>query len=137
MKWKFLLFLLLPLLIIFLFVAGLSFWSKNKYVTFHDAVKSIASTKPLPALPKATKPKELRIISAQYGAKDQWLNVTKQLQEKIHEKQLFIYASHNIVFDAPAFWSVVVSFPFPCESKNKDGYREYPNDDSDDQRCAT
>ena len=99
MKWKFLVFLLLPLLIIFLFVAGLSFWSKNKYVTFHDAVKSIASTKPLPALPKATKPKELRIISAQYGAKDQWLNVTKQLQEKIHEKQLSIYASNNIAGD--------------------------------------
>ncbi len=99
MKRQFLFSLLLPLLIILLFVAGWSFWPKKKYVTFQDAVKGIASKKPLPTLPEPKKPKELRIISAQYGAKDQWLDITEQLQKKIHENQLSIYASNNIAGD--------------------------------------
>ena len=92
-------FLFLLLFLIILFVAGWSFWPKKEYVTFKEAVKSIASKKTLPALMKPVKPKELKIISAQYGAKDQWLDVTEQLRKKIHENQLSLYASNNITGD--------------------------------------
>lgn len=99
MKRQFLVFVLLPLLMILPCIVGLSFWPKKKYPKFQDTVKSIASKKPLPTLPEPIKPKELRIISAQYGAKDKWLDVTGQLQKKIHEHQLSIYASNNIAGD--------------------------------------
>ena len=92
-------FLLLLLFLIILFVVGWSFWPKKKYITFQESVKDIASKKTLPALPKPVKPKELKILSAQYGVKDQWLDVTEKLQEKIHENQLSIYASNKIAGD--------------------------------------
>ncbi len=99
MKRQFLFPLLLLLLMILLFVAGWSFWPKKKYATFQDVVKSIASKKPLPPISEPQKPKELKIICAQYGAKDQWLDVTEQLQKKTRENQLSIYASNNIAGD--------------------------------------
>ena len=87
------------IVLIMLFVVGWSFWPKKKHVTFQEAVKDIASKKTLPALPKPARPKELKIISAQYGVKDQWLDITEKLQKKIHENQLSIYASNNIAGD--------------------------------------
>ncbi|MHC4621588.1 MAG: hypothetical protein ACYTEQ_27925 [Planctomycetota bacterium] len=69
MKRWFLNLLLLPLLIMLPFVAGFWLWPKKKYVTLQEAVKSIAAKRILPALPGPTKPKDLRIISARYGAK--------------------------------------------------------------------
>ncbi len=92
-------FLFLLLFLILLSVAGWSFWPKKKHITFQEVVKSIASKKTLPTLPKPAKPKGLKILSAQYGAKDKWLDVTEQLQKKIHENRLFIYASNNIAGD--------------------------------------
>jgi len=95
-------FLFLLLFLIIVFVAGGRFWSKKKYVTFREAVKSIASEKNIPALPEPIKLKELKIVSARYGAKDQWLDVTEHLQKNIHENQLCIHASNNIAGD-PVF----------------------------------
>ena len=69
------------------------------HITFQEAVKDIASKKTLPTLAEPARPKELKIISARYGAKDKWLDVTEHLQKKIHEKQLSIYASNNIAGD--------------------------------------
>ena len=89
----------LSIICIGLFAAGKLFGSKEKYVTFQDAVKRIASEKPLPTLAEPAKPNELRIILAEYGAKDQWLDVTEKVQQKIHENQLSIYASNNISGD--------------------------------------
>ena len=87
------------LFLMLFFVAGWPFWPKEKHVTFQEAVRSIASKKALPTLPEPAKPKELKVISAEYGAKDKWLDVTEQLQKKIHENQLSIYASNNIAGD--------------------------------------
>ena len=92
-------FLFVILFLIVAFVAGWSFWPGKKYVTFEEEVKSIASKKTLPTLPEPAKPKELIIISAQYGAKDQWLDVTEQIQKKVHDNRLSIYASNNIAGD--------------------------------------
>ncbi|MHC4132491.1 MAG: serine hydrolase [Planctomycetota bacterium] len=101
-KRQLIVFLLVLLLGIFLFVAGLSLWPKKEYityVTFESAVESIASKKSLPPLPEPVKPKDLKIVSAQYGAKDQWFDVTKQLQDKIDDNQLSIYSSNNLAGD--------------------------------------
>lgn len=78
-------FLLISFIV--LFVAGWSFWPKKEYMTFQDSVKDIASKKTLPALPKPIKPKELKIISAKYGVKDKWLDVTEKLRNKVNENQ--------------------------------------------------
>ncbi len=75
-------YILLLIFSILLFAAGWLFWPKKKHITFQEAVKSIASKKTLPTLPKPAKSKELKILSAQYGAKDKWLDVTEQLQKK-------------------------------------------------------
>ena len=92
----------IPLLLAFfimLLIAGWSLWPKKKCITFQDSVKDIASKKTLPASPKPAKPEELKIISAKYGAKDQWLNVTKKLRNKVNENQLSLYSSNNIAGD--------------------------------------
>jgi uncharacterized iron-regulated membrane protein len=69
MNRRFLNLLLLPLLIMMPFVAGFWLWPKKKYVTLREAVKRIAAKKTVPAVLGPTKPKDLRIISARYGAK--------------------------------------------------------------------
>ena len=91
--------LLLLIFISLVFLVNWSFWPKKKHLTVQEAIKQIGSQKSLPALPKPAKPKELKIISAQYGAKDQWLDVTEQLQSNLKDNQLSIYASNNIAGD--------------------------------------
>lgn len=72
---------------------------KKQYPTLQDTVKQIASKKELPKLPIRPVPKELEILSAQYGAQDQWLDVSTQIQNMIQDNQLSVYASNNLAGD--------------------------------------
>ena len=73
-----------------------SFLSERKYITFQDSVKDIVSKKTLPALPKQEKITQLKIVSARYGINNHWLDVTENMQNKVKENQLSIYASNDI-----------------------------------------
>jgi hypothetical protein len=82
-----------------LLIVGFSLWPKKDYVTFREAVESIASKKNLAVLPEPEDAKELTIISAHYGAKERWIDVTEQVRKQVHENQLSIYASNRIAGD--------------------------------------
>jgi len=67
---------------------------------FKSAVRDlIGPDQPLQIPPKPDLPKELRIISAKYGAHDKWLDVTPQVTEKVVDNQLSIRASNAIAGD--------------------------------------
>ena len=89
-------FVLIAALLIFL---NRSSRSDKNIKTFQELVKEIASEKSLPHLPKQEQVKQLKIISARYGAKDQWLDITEELQDNINENQLAIFSSNNIAGD--------------------------------------
>ncbi len=82
-----------------LLVVGFSLWPEKEYMTFREAVKSVGSKKNLAVLPEPQEPKELAIVSAQYGAKDRWIDVTEQVRKQVQENQLSIFASNSIAGD--------------------------------------
>lgn len=73
----------------------------DRHVTdFRSAVRDLAVSEGLaPGAPAAARPDELRIISAKYGARDTWIDVTEQVRERIHSNTLDIKASNALAGD--------------------------------------
>lgn len=87
-------------LVCFLLIATFGFkLFKKKYPTMQDTVEQIATKKGMKELPKRPVPKELKILSAEYGIQDQWLDVTTLLQGMIENNQISVYASNTLAGD--------------------------------------
>ena len=75
---------------------------------FKSAVKAIVAAEGLLSdAPEPKPPQELRIISAKYGAGNKWMDVTRQVREKITNNTLRIAASNAIAGD-PLFGVVKI-----------------------------
>ena len=79
--------------------------SKNTYPEFNDMVQQVVSDKTLPPLPDSFRPKELKILSARYGAEDQWVDVTQKVADAVHENTLSIHAGNELAGRDPLFLS--------------------------------
>ena len=67
---------------------------------FDSAVRAIVGPgQPSYAVTVRPLAKELRIISATYGAQDTWIDVTEQIREKVDDNALSIRASNAIAGD--------------------------------------
>jgi hypothetical protein len=55
-----------------------------------------------PLSPEEAKgPNELKILSARYGAKKQWIDVTKRISEAVHENKLTIHSGNGLAEEDP------------------------------------
>jgi len=79
--------------------------TEKEYVTFQEGVKKIARGKTLPALPKPVQAKRLKIISARYGAKNRWLDITERLRKHIRGHRLNVVVSNRLA------GASVIAFP--------------------------
>ncbi|MHC4176575.1 MAG: serine hydrolase [Planctomycetota bacterium] len=73
---------------------------EEKILDFKSAVENLAAAEqPRVESPKPNPPKELQIVSAKYGARDSWLDVTKQVKEKVDGTTLSLEVSNAIAED--------------------------------------
>jgi hypothetical protein len=73
---------------------------EQEILDFRSAVKNLAATEQLRLeSPQPNPPKELQIVSAKYGARDTWLDVTKQVKEKVDGNTLSLDVSNAIAGD--------------------------------------
>jgi hypothetical protein len=67
---------------------------------FKSAVKAIVAAEGLLSdAPEPKPPTELRILSAKYGARNKWIDVTMQVRQKINNSTLAIRAGNDIAGD--------------------------------------
>ena len=73
---------------------------KQQILDFKSAVKNLAAAEqPRLESPKPNPPKELQIVSAKYGARDTWLDLTKQVKQKVDGNTLSLEVSNAIAGD--------------------------------------
>jgi hypothetical protein len=90
----------LSLLISLIFSMPLIFLSQT--IWLEDAGRQIALEITPPLSPQeAVCPNELKILSAQYGAKDRWVDVTQKVADAVHGNTLSIHSGNELAGEDP------------------------------------
>ncbi len=73
---------------------------EEEILDFRSAVKNLAGAEQLQLeSPKPNPPRQLQIVSAKYGARDTWLDVTEQVKQKVDSNTLSLGVSNAIAGD--------------------------------------
>ena len=65
---------------------------------FESAVRTVVTAEGLSSVP-SEPPDELRVVSARYGARETWIDVTEEIRQKVSDNTLEITASNAIAGD--------------------------------------
>jgi hypothetical protein len=94
----------LSILISLLFSVSLVFISRTSWVKnwLGDTDQKTAIEITPPLLPQeAIGPKELKILSARYGAKKEWVDVTGKVADAVHENTLSVHSGNELTGEDP------------------------------------